>query len=93
MPVEQLFDTDGTRLLFTDQIAELTGLKWETIRQYNAIRRRRRKPHQKTDANLLPPPVKKVKRAYTKSDGKPVAVWTPVWREDQIRAWMQRRAA
>lgn len=79
----QMRAADGMRLLFTDEVAELAGVRRESIRQYNAKHGPRR---------TLPEPVDKVLRDYIKSDGKPVAVWTPVWREDEILAWIAGRA-
>lgn len=39
----------------------------------------------------MPQTVKKVRRTMTKADGKPLVVWSPLWREDQIRTWLRAR--
>jgi hypothetical protein len=32
-----------------------------------------------------------VRRTLEKSDGKPLVVYTPVWRDDVIRNWLRER--
>jgi hypothetical protein len=39
----------------------------------------------------FPPHLKKVRRTTIKSNGAPVTVNTPVWREDRIDLWLANR--
>lgn len=87
MSDEQLRDSDGHPLLGVDEVAELAGVEPSTIRFYNAEANKHREEGTVTEFDL-PEPVKRVKRRITRSDGRPVGVWTPVWREDAITAWL-----
>lgn len=40
---------------------------------------------------IMPKYVKKVRREMTKADGKPLVVWSPLWRQDHIDAWLRAR--
>lgn len=85
-----LHDDDGTRLLLMSDIGELTGWKIETIKQYSTAGNRARLEGTAGPKDM-PAAVRKVKRTMTKADGKPLAVWSPLWREDQIRNWLRAR--
>lgn len=42
-------------------------------------------------ARLMPKPARKVRRTMTKADGKPLVVWSPLYREDHVMAWLRAR--
>jgi hypothetical protein len=81
---------DGEPLLFMDDLERLTGCTNGSIRHYNTLAARARSDGTATPSHM-PAPFAKVKRTTTRGDGKPLTVWTPVWRQDQILAWITIR--
>jgi hypothetical protein len=86
----KIYDDDGVRLLFTEDIAEKAGVKEATVRSYNAAARRNRR-NRKPRPFDMPPATRRVRRGFVKGDGQPLVVQTPVWREDTIDAWLASR--
>lgn len=123
-------DTDGTPLLFVDDIEQLTGWKNATLRHYSTAGKRARESGKvpknygrliekhaaamssldeaiaadadsgpavkrvaacEAQLRLMPPSVKKVRRTLTKANGDPLVVWSPLWREDHVHAWLRAR--
>lgn len=119
--MEEYFDTDGTPLLFVDQIEQLTGWKNATLRHYSTAGKRARTEARvskdysrlmvryaiavegiggadsrkakalEAELRLMPAPVKKVRRTLLKANGEPLTVWSPLWRQDHISAWLRAR--
>ena len=81
---------DGTLLLYMDDIGRMTGWKNETIRHYATAGRRARRQNNATPRDM-PEQVDRVQREVIKGDGQPLVVWTPVWREDDIKNWLMVR--
>ena len=82
-----MIDEHGKPLLYIEEVAKRAGVACSTVRTYNAEAHRRRLENTSTDFDL-PEPFDRVKRIITKRDGKPVTVWTPVWREADIETWL-----
>ncbi|HEX3388820.1 MAG TPA: hypothetical protein VHT94_07265 [Streptosporangiaceae bacterium] len=84
-PADQLTDSDGTRLLYTEEVARALGIAVTTVRWKNADARRQRKRGRKP---RFPAPRKHVQRTTLKANGQPVTVTTPVWRQDRIEEYL-----
>lgn len=84
---EEVADGQTARLLFMADIAAIAGLRESTVRHYNAAARKARRLHKETPHHM-PAAHRKVRRELTKGDGKPLVVWTPVWRETDILPWL-----
>jgi len=78
----------GERLLFTQDVARMAGVKPETIRHHDTSARRARRNRQPAH---FPAPAAYVRRTIYKSDGQPLTVITPVWREKAIKEWVRNR--
>jgi hypothetical protein len=90
---EVLRDNDGTRLLDMDEVAIVCGWKRATVRHHSSAGKRaaRTNPRQKRKPTDFPPYARKVRVEFVKSDGKRGATYTPVWREDVIVRYLERR--
>jgi hypothetical protein len=44
-----------------------------------------------SELRFMPAPVTKVRRTLKKANGDPLTVWSPLWRRDQILAWLKAR--
>lgn len=80
----------GEQNLFTEDIERLTGWKNETVRHYVTAGNRARREGTATDRDM-PASVDRIRRELTKGNGKPLAVWTPVWRKTDILRWLEAR--
>jgi hypothetical protein len=85
-----IYDDDGVRLLFMEDIAVKAHVKESSVRSYNAAARRNRR-NRKPMPFDMPPATRRVRRTFIKGDGQPLVVQTPVWREDRIDAWLASR--
>jgi hypothetical protein len=71
-------------------IEQMTGWTIETVKHYVTDGRRARREGKITSKHM-PPEHSQVRRTLEKSDGKPLVVYTPVWRDDVIRNWLRER--
>jgi len=83
-------DKDGEPLLFASDVEAITGWRNETIRHYATAGQRARRERKSTPKHM-PKMVKKVRRTLTKSNGDPLVVWSPLWRQDHIGRWLVAR--
>jgi hypothetical protein len=82
---QPLFDSEGNRLLFKEDVAELRGVTVATITHHLTGAQRNRRLGKPAH---FPAPYMYVRRVKTKSDGQPVASRTPVWRDQDIADWI-----
>lgn len=80
----------GDKLIFMEDIERMTGWSNETVRHYASSARRARREGN-VGPEHMPEEVDKVRRELTKSDGRPLVVWTPRWREQDIIRWLAAR--
>lgn len=87
--MERSEEVDGqtVRLLYTADIAAIAGWEEATVRHYNSVARKARRLRKDTPHHM-PNPARKVRRRLIKANGKPLVVWTPVWRETDILPWL-----
>ena len=83
-------DEDGTPLLFTEEVAALAGVKVTTMRATATAANRKRRRGEATEYEM-PVAARRVWRTVTKADGRPVVVMSPLYREDEIKAWLSRK--
>jgi hypothetical protein len=87
---KQLVAADGTPLLLMTDIERLTGWSHETVKQYASKGNRARSENRATVKDM-PAAVSRVKVQMTKSNGDPLVVWTSLYRQDEIIAWLDAR--
>lgn len=85
---EKLRDSDGTRLLFKRDIAQLAGVKVATITHHDTAAKSARRGGRTAH---FPAHVTRVRYVMTKRNGQKLTVITPVWREDVIARWLANR--
>lgn len=82
---------DEARLLGYAEVAELTGFKAATIRNYLSASRRAVKARGYRTETDFPAPHSRVWREYVKGNGEAGAGFTPVWAEADIVAYLEAR--
>lgn len=87
---QQLRAEDGTPLLLMTDIERMTGWSHETVKQYASKGARSRREGTATGKDM-PAAVDRVRVQMAKANGDPLVVWTSVYRQDEILAWLRAR--